>query len=307
MVLPPPPREEDTGLVQQPRDARVVRVALVGLANAGKSTLLNALVGSPLAAVSDKPHTTRRGILGAFTRGNAQVLLVDTPGLVVLDEARKRERELVRAPWEALDECGVALLVLDASAPDEWRLAELAERMQPHVKRVVALLNKIDAVREGGAMLRALDRVRALGLGSEPLLVSALRGTHVEDLRAELLHRAAPGDWEVAAERATEASPQWRVHEAVRQGVFERLHKEIPYAVRQRTTGWLDAPELLQVQHELLLPKASQARMAVGRGGEVVRAIAEQASARLSQALGKPVRLTIYARHCDVMPATEFD
>lgn len=196
-ILPPPPREEPFTMWQQPPDAQVVRVAIVGLANAGKSTLLNALIGQSLAAVSSKPHTTRRGILGAYTRGSTQAVFVDTPGLVVQEEAGRRERELVRAPWDALEECDVALLLVDAAAPDEWRLAELAERMRPFAGRIVSVLNKIDAVQEGSELLRALDRVRALGLGEEQLLVSALKGTHVGELRDELLARAKPGDWEV--------------------------------------------------------------------------------------------------------------
>lgn len=179
----------------------MVRAALVGLANAGKSTLLNALVGEALAAVSSKPHTTRRGILGFFSRGNAQAVLVDTPGFVGRQEASRRERELVRAPEEALEECDVALLVVDASNPDEWRLEELAERMKPHAHMLVTVLNKIDAVQEGSELLRAMDRVRALGLGEEPLLVSALKGTHVAELRDELLGRAQPGEWEVRTRR----------------------------------------------------------------------------------------------------------
>ncbi len=292
---------------RQPENARVVRVALVGLANAGKSTLLNALVASPLAAVSPKPHTTRRGILGAFTRGVAQAVMLDTPGMVVQEEANRREAELVRAPWDALEEADVALLLVDATAPDEWRLEELAKRMEPHRGRILSVLNKIDAVQEGADLLHALDRVRALGLGEEPLLVSAKRGTHVDDLRDELLARAVPGDWEVGADEVTEASVQWRVHEAVRQGLFEMLHQEIPYLVRQRTTGWLDTPQQLQVQQELLLPKESHVKAVIGKGGAVVRAVAEQAATRLSEALGKPVTISLYAKHCANMPDTQFD
>jgi GTP-binding protein Era len=109
--LPPPPNRGEEELArlstswEQPPDARVARVALVGLANAGKSTLLNALLGSSVAAVSAKAHTTRRGIVGAFTRGPAQVVLVDTPGLVARAEASRRPRELVCAPWEAMETC----------------------------------------------------------------------------------------------------------------------------------------------------------------------------------------------------------
>jgi GTP-binding protein Era len=209
---------------EQPEDARIVRVAIVGLANAGKSTLLNTLIGHSLAAVSDRPHTTRRRILGALTRGSVQAVFVDTPGLVVREEESKRPLELVRTPWEALEECDVAVLLVDASSPEEWRLTELAYRMKEY-PNVIAVLNKIDAVSEGAELLRALDRVRELGLGKgdEPLLVSALKGTHMQDLRDELLARAKPGDWEFASGQTCEASTQWRVHEAIRQAIFQIL------------------------------------------------------------------------------------
>jgi GTP-binding protein Era len=256
-ILPEVVREE---VVREswtsPDGSLVCRAALVGLANAGKSTLLNALLGVHVAAVSDRPHTTRvsslgkernsmffiffffyfqGSVVGAVTRGLRQAVLVDTAGVVMKQEAKLRQRSLVRNPWQVLEQCQVGLLVVDATTIHEWRLPELVERLEPHKEKVrfcisvslflirfaqlVVVLNKIDAVEEGSELLEALDTLRELGLQpDDALLVSAKQKTHLEDVRDTMLRRCVPGPWEVNPASCTDASDRWRVYEAVRQG-----------------------------------------------------------------------------------------
>lgn len=146
--------DDDTQVVPSTtttQEKRVVTAAIVGLPNAGKSSLLNALIGVSLAAVSSKPHTTRGRVLGAFTRGNTQVVFLDTPGIVPKVEQSKRSPDLIAHPWSALRESNVSLVVVDATQPDDWRLPELAMRLQREVPReqILMVLNKIDAIEEG--------------------------------------------------------------------------------------------------------------------------------------------------------------
>lgn len=315
--LPSPPTSSWVSFDQgpeSPADARVLRVALVGLANAGKSTLLNALLGTPLAATSARPHTTRTRVLGALTRGHTQVVFVDTPGVVPMAEGARRPRDLVKEPWDALEEAQAALVVVDATAADEWRLPELAQRLRdapsPPAAQRLLVLNKVDALAGPAALLGALDRLAELGFHGvqDPYLVSALRGTHVSDLRATLVARAVPGPWVVAAGQITDRSLLWRIHEAVRQGLFRHLRQELPYACRQVTVGLRDdgPAGALHVQQELHVPKLSHARTAVGRNGATIRQIADEAAATLSAALGgRVVNLALHLKHSQHMPDEE--
>lgn len=136
----------------------------------------------------------------------------------------------------------------------------------------------------------------------DPFLVSATRGTHLSDIEDELVKRASVGEWAVDPSQVTDRNVVWRVHEAIRQCLFENLHKEVPYAIKQHTVGFRDTPELLSVQQELHVPKLSQARLAVGRRGEMVQRIALGAAAILESALGKKVEIALHFKHSPRMP-----
>ena len=289
-----PPPDDSLGASESVESGLECRWGLVGLANAGKSTLANSLLGKPLAAISSRAHTTRGSrVLGCVERGDRRAVLVDSAGFVGRRDQKHRERQLVDSPWLALGECDAGLLVVDASAGgQDTRLDELGERLQPWAKekRLRVVLSKIDAVADGSAISDALEQLERLGLAvDQPLLVSGLRGTHVHELRDVLLERATePGSelgWQGPGER-------WAVHEAVREGLFTELREEIPYGARVRIVGWSDN----RAQVEIVFPKKSQVAVAVGRGGRIVRIIADGASARLTRLLGRPIELALSMR-----------
>lgn len=148
-----------------------------------------------------------------------------------------------------------------------------------------------------------MDTLKELGLPmDDPFLVSATRGTHLSDIEDALIQRAKVGEWCVAPTQVTDRNVLWRVHEAIRQCLFENLHKEVPYAIKQHTIGFRDTPELLSVQQELHVPKLSQARLAVGRRGEMVQRIALGAAAILERSLGKRVEISLHFKHSPKMP-----
>lgn len=148
-----------------------------------------------------------------------------------------------------------------------------------------------------------LDKLGELGLPmDDPFLVSATQHTHLSDLEDALIQRSKPGDWVLGRSQVTDRNLLWRVHEAIRSCLFENLHKEIPYVIKQVTVGILDTPELLSVQQELHVPKLSQARLAVGRRGEIVQRIALGAAAILQESLGKRVEISLRLKHSPKMP-----
>ncbi|KAJ2776021.1 hypothetical protein H4R18_005907 [Coemansia javaensis] len=297
------------GAFEQPADAEVARVVLLGVANAGKSTLVNRLVGSDVSIVSPRPQTTRARIMAAATAGRKQLVFLDTPGVVSRQALRRVARSVVTAPWATLAEADCAVLLLDAFKITH-KSCETENYLFKHLAAVPALpvllaVNKIDLVEDHARLLaRAREyQARCPAAVGAPLLISARDDVGVAELKALLLARTRPGRWEVPAGVASDMSDLVRVEELIRAEWFARMSGHMPYAVRQRNVGWHQAhgaepasgadpaQSVLTINQELIVPSAGEAVILVGAGGRVVRDMAQCASRTISAALGRPTRL----------------
>jgi GTP-binding protein Era len=267
-------------------------VALLGRPNAGKSTLLNALVGEKLAIVTDKPQTTRSRILGILAREDAQVLLVDTPGLHA--GARPLNLALNAQVGEAADSCDAALLLIDPregfGADHAALLARVAGRGAP----LLLVATKADAP---GAAAAAWPPPEAQG-HALALRVSARSGEGLPELVEALVARLPEGPALYPQDQLSDRPVRFLAAELVREAAFDELAQELPYALAVEVVEFDESrPGLVRIRADLLLERASQKQIVIGRGGAVVKRIGVRARREIEALLGTQVHLDLWVKH----------
>ena len=282
---------------------RSATLALVGLPNSGKSTLLNTLVGEKLAAVSQMPQTTRGTILGVVNRGGAQLAFLDTPGV---HQARHAlNQRMLHHVDIALEEADILLWVVDASGflgPGE---RELANRLKGARQPVYLVLNKLDLVSRG-TLLEKIAAYKDLLAFREIVPVSAKLGRNLEPLWA-LLERDAPaGEWVHAEDSFTDQTERGMAAEFIREKVLRKTREEVPHGVAVEIRAWVEAgagdypedgPEGgTYIEAEIVVERAGHRKILLGAGGEMIRDIRQSAQRELKKLLQRPVRLALHIR-----------
>ena len=266
-------------------------VALLGLPNAGKSTLLNRLLGEKIAAVTPKPQTTRSQVLGILTRPGAQILLLDTPGLH--GGARPLDRAMRESALRAVSDCDVALLLVDVARGveplhAEW-LARLAERRVP----VLMVGTQIDRAEAVDAPWPPADSSAA----DVHLRISARTGEGVDALVAAVEARLPEGPPRFPADQLTDRPMRFVAAELVREAAFLELTQELPYRIAVEVIAYDESdPSLTRIHANLLVERDSQKRIAIGAGGQRVRAIGVRARRDLEMLLGHQVHLDLFVK-----------
>jgi len=269
-------------------------VAVIGAPNAGKSTLVNALVGQKVAIVSPKAQTTRSRLMGIAIDGHSQILLVDTPG--IFEPRRRLDRAMVAAAWGGAGDSDLILLVIDAATgltrEVERIVAGLAQRKQP----LWIALNKIDLVKKGE--LLALSTELAARLDPEKLwMISATQGDGVLDLRQELGQAMPEGPWLYPEDEVSDATDRMIAAELTREQLYNQLHQELPYASAVETESWEDREDGSTVIHQqILVERDSQKAIVIGKGGSRLRAIGQKAREEISAHLGRKVHLFLHVK-----------
>jgi GTP-binding protein Era len=270
-------------------------VSLIGKPNAGKSTLLNRLVGEKLAIVSSRPQTTRNRITGILHRPDAQIVFVDTPGLHT--GGGKLGEFMLRTAQRAVEDVDVVCLVVDAtdrSAPDDLVLAPL----RAYGGTTVCALNKIDLVRPKAALLPLLERWRAAHPFTALVPIAAADGTNCDRL-LDVLLAALPEHPPFFPPDATSDQPEtfW-VAEVVREQIFHFTHQEVPYAAAVRVEELTEhaRPERLYVRASIFVEQDSQKGIVIGKGGAMLKRIGTEARRRLEAFFGIPVFLELHVQ-----------
>ena len=264
-------------------------VALLGAPNAGKSSLLNRLVGTKVSIVTPKVQTTRSRILGIRTEGGSQVVFVDTPG--IFEPRRRLERAMVRRAWRSADEADLVVMLADASrraSADEGRIVgKLAEGGH----RAVLALNKIDRTPRPNLLARA-ERLFAAGCFTDVFMISALTGDGVGDLLAHLAGRIPEGPWLFPEDELSDAPLRFIAAEITREKLFMRLGDELPYDITTETESWeeFDNGEV-RIRQIIYVRRRSQRAIVLGKGGLRIRAIRTAAAHDLEGKLGRKVHL----------------
>ena len=269
-------------------------VAGIGAPNAGKSTLVNALVGQKVAIVSPKAQTTRARLMGIAIQDQAQVLLVDTPG--IFEPKRRLDRAMVAAAWGGAGDADLILLVIDADAglkrEAEKIVAGLAEREHP----LWIALNKIDLIKKPKLLALALQLTQRLN-PDKVFMISAAQGEGVPDLKDSLADAMPEGPWLYPEDEVSDATDRMIAAELTREQVVNQLHQELPYATVVETETWEDRDDGSTVIHQqILVERDSQKAIVIGKGGARLKSIGAAAREEIAQHLGRKVHLFLHVK-----------
>ena len=276
------------------KQSRAGFVAVIGAPNAGKSTLVNALVGQKVAIVSPKAQTTRARLMGIATEGAAQILLVDTPG--IFEPRRRLDRAMVAAAWTGAQDADLVLLVIDAAAglnhEIERIIGSLGERKQP----LFVALNKVDLVKKPALLGLSADVTARLDPESV-FMVSATDGDGVHDLKDALGGALPVGPWLYPEDEVSDATDRMIAAELTREQVVNQLHQELPYATVVETESWEDRPDgSAAINQQIIVERDSQKGIVIGKGGRRLKEIGAAARAEIAQHLGRPVHLFLHVK-----------
>lgn len=269
-------------------------VALVGAPNAGKSTLLNQLIGAKVSIVSPKVQTTRSRILGIVVAGEAQLVFVDTPGIFA--PKRRLERAMVAAAWAGAADADLVVLVLDAARGIDDDTRRILDGLKAAGRRAILALNKVDLV-EPPRLLPLTKRLDREGIFDAVFMVSALSGDGVADLRQHLAAALPEGPWLYPEDQLTDLPQRLMAAEATREQIFLQLHQELPYAIMVETEGWEERPDgSVKISQTVHVQRAGQKAIVLGKGGRQIKEIGARARAELERLLGRSVHLFLFVR-----------
>lgn len=266
-------------------------VAVIGAPNAGKSTLVNALVGQKVAIISPKAQTTRARLMGIALAGSAQILLVDTPG--IFEPRRRLDRAMVAAAWTGAQDADLILLVIDAS---ERVRDEVLEGLDSRDHALFLVLNKVDLVKK--EKLLALSAHLNERLNPERIfMISATLGDGVPDLKDALSAAMPEGPWLYPEDEVSDATDRMIAAELTREQLVNQLHQELPYSTAIETETWEDRPDgSTVIRQQILVERDSQKAIVIGKGGRRLKALGAAAREEIAQHLGRPVHLFLHVK-----------
>lgn len=269
-------------------------VALVGAPNAGKSTLLNQLVGAKLSIVSPKVQTTRSRILGLAIDGGAQLIFVDTPGIFA--PKRRLERAMVAAAWAGAAEADAVVLLIDAARGIDEDSRRIIDGLKSAGRRAVLALNKVDLV-EPPALLPLTAALNKEGIFDAVFMVSALSGDGLADLKHHLAGAVPAGPWLFPEDQLTDLPQRLIAAEITREQVFLQLHQELPYATFVETEEWQEREDgSVRIAQTIHVMRDSQKAIVLGKGGRQIKEIGARARTELERVLGRRVHLFLFVR-----------
>ncbi|CAA9498075.1 MAG: GTP-binding protein Era [uncultured Sphingomonas sp.] len=277
-------------------------VAVLGAPNAGKSTLVNALVGQKVAIVSPKAQTTRARLMGIAIEGASQILLVDTPGIFA--PRRRLDRAMVKAAWEGAEAADRVLLVVDAAAKVGERVEAVLQGVEGRPEPKILMLNKVDIARKEELLVLAARLAERLQ-PEAVFMVSASAGDGVRDVKRHLAEAMPEGPWHYPEDQLSDATDRMVAAELTREQLYLQLHAELPYASAVETEKWEDRKDGSTVIHQqILIERDSQKAIVLGKGGAKLKAIGAAAREAIGEHLGRKVHLFL---HVKVNPRWEED
>jgi GTPase len=278
----------------QATPTRCGHVALIGAPNAGKSTLLNRLVGRKLAIVTPKPQTTRTRLLGIATEGSTQIIYVDTPGIFA--PRRRLDRAMVAAAWSGAEDADEAVLMVDAAHGVDRDTRRILERLTERGRKSILALNKIDLVRRE-SLLGLADRLSREARLDVVFMISARTGDGVDDLKRHLAAALPEGPWLFPEDQLSDMPERVIAAEVTREQVFLQLRDELPYGSTVETERWEDKNDgSARIEQVIFVQRPSQRAIVLGQGGQRIKAIGARARAELERMLERRVHLFLFVK-----------
>jgi GTP-binding protein Era len=268
-------------------------IAVIGAPNAGKSTLVNALVGAKVSIVSHKVQTTRMPLRGIAIEGPSQLVFIDTPGIFA--PRRRLDRAMVEAAWGGAGDADIVVLLIDAAKGVDEDVERILARLEGRRAPNILALNKVDRVKKE-RLLELAQACNARLPFAETFMISALTGDGVADLKAHLARSVAPGPWHYPADEVSDAPLRVMAAEITREKIYERLHDELPYQATVETTSWLEKGKAVRIEQTIFVERDSQKAIVLGHGGRTIKQLSMQARQELTAILERPVHLFLFVK-----------
>lgn len=277
------------------QQTRCGMVGIIGAPNAGKSTLVNRLVGSKVTIVSPKVQTTRTRVMGILTEGVTQIILMDTPGIFA--PKRRLDRAMVNAAWQGARDGDAVLLLIDVGKGrinDESRA--IIEKLNETKRTVALVLNKIDMI-EKEKLLALTAQLNEMGSFSDIYMISALKGDGVERLRADLAARMPQGPWMFGEDQITDMPMRMLAAEVTREQLFLQLGDELPYDSTVESEKWEEFDDgSAKISQTIYVRRDTQKAIVLGKGGARIKSIGARARAELEAITGRRIHLSLFVK-----------
>jgi GTP-binding protein Era len=289
---------QDASKTHEPEERRCGFIALVGAPNAGKSTLLNALIGAKIAIVSPKVQTTRTIVRGVVIEGPAQLVFIDTPGIFA--PKRRLERAMVARAWQGATDADLIVLLVDAARAIRGGIdddtARIIEGLESGERQAILALNKIDLVPRP-KLLALAQELNETGGFTNTFMISAAKGDGVGDLRAHLAAAAPVGPWHYPEDQLSDMSERLIAAEITREALFRQLRQELPYALTVETESWEARPDgSVRIEQTIYVQRETQKAITLGKGGSRIKSVGEAARKELEAMLGHRVHLFLFVK-----------
>ncbi|MDZ4307241.1 GTPase Era [Allopontixanthobacter sp.] len=269
-------------------------VAVIGAPNAGKSTLVNQMVGQKVAITSAKAQTTRARLLGIALEEKTQIILVDTPGIFA--PKRRLDRAMVSAAWEGATAADAVLLVVDPLKKRRHELEPLLEALAKRPERKLLALNKVDKAAKEPLLELAQELTGKVDF-AEVFFISAYTGDGVPELKAHLAGLMPEGEWHYPEDQVSDASERLMAAEITREQLYKQLHDELPYDSAVRPESYLQRGDgSVEIRQQIVIGRESQKPIVLGKGGSMIKSIGEAARKELSEVLGVKVHLFLHVK-----------
>jgi GTP-binding protein Era len=274
-------------------------VAVLGAPNAGKSTLVNALVGQKVAIVSAKAQTTRARLMGIALQDETQIILADTPGIFA--PKRRLDRAMVAAAWEGAQEADAILLVVDGRKKKREYLSDILESLKGRPERKILVLNKVDETAKEPLLVAAQELAGPDEDGKAPFdevfFISALTGDGVPELKTRLAELMPESEWHYPEDQVSDASERLLACEITREQLYRQLHDELPYDSAVRPESYTPRKDgSIEIHQQIVIARDSQKGIVLGKGGSKLKAIGEAARKELVELLGTKVHLFLHVK-----------
>jgi GTPase len=284
----------ETSPTAAPSATRCGFVALIGAPNVGKSTLVNALVGSKVTIVSRKVQTTRALIRGIVVENDAQIILVDTPGIFA--PRRRLERAMVTDAWAGAQDADIVSVLVDARRGLDQETEAILDRLVGVAQPKILIINKVDLVEKSQLLGLAKTANERLGFAAT-FMVSALAGDGVADIVKWLAARVPEGPWHYPEDQITDAPLRQLAAEITREKLYLRLHQELPYRSTVETDAWKERKDgSIRIEQTIYVERESQRKIVLGKGGQTIKAIGADARREIAEMAEAPVHLFLFVK-----------
>jgi GTPase len=287
MVEPPPTAQGDAG-------RRCGFIALIGTPNAGKSTLINALVGTKVTIVSHKVQTTRTLLRGIAIEGVAQLVFIDTPG--IFTPKRRLDRAMVSTAWTGAHDADIVGVLIDAKRGIDDEVGALFDGLAAVSQPRVLIINKVDLI-DKPALLALTQLANTRTEFRATFMISALTGDGVADLKRWLAAEVPAGAWHYPEDQITDAPLRQLAAEITREKLYLRLHQELPYQSTVETASWQERKDgSVRIEQTIFVERESQRKIVLGKSGQTIKAIGAEARREIAEVIEQPVHLFLFVK-----------